>query len=254
MQRTIAMAALMVLGGCQMQTSTSWPKRGGGAAGDGAPVPEAQAGEPGLAATGDGASQELAFVAGVRTPMANVYLVNLMPDPDVKAGSIEPGDESSYCPHGEDAPAGAPQERSPNTDLLGLTVDEAVDKLTALGRYCVIVVEDTDCTDAGGVGHICQQWSGDEPDMPVSMRLVVFVRSDVRDAGKPSESHRVPELANRPADEALADLTKRGFTHVTVVDGAGCERGMVCSAAPRPDTFVGLDTEITLQVRPAKKH
>jgi hypothetical protein len=199
---------------------------------------------------------EVAYLAGVRQPAPDVYIVNMALDPDVPPGSLDPemGWRSQYCPdRGTVWQAGVVE--SPVPDLVGKTPADAVAALQPMGRYCVVIEEKHDCTAPGGDGHICEQDTDAGKTIDATNALGLQIQSDVADRGTDHETRRVPVVSGRHAQEVLADLKQRGFTKVKVVDEtAGCEPDTVCWADLHEGELYPPHDEIILHVRRTRSH
>jgi hypothetical protein len=155
-----------------------------------------------------------------------------------------------YAPYEDDEGDGLPRFDLPQ--MVGLDVEAALDQLDALDQPLVVTVRwDQGCER--GHGKVCDQ--GDEPQIRRDGHLDLIVATDVLDAGTADETRRYPDTTGMKTDEALADLARRGFTNVKVVEDPGvpCERGVVCQITPSRASFYPVDTEITLTVRTPKK-
>ena len=172
------------------------------------------------------------------------------------------GGSTSYCPWLEGdrpdwtfeyqpfaQPGGFPAWTVP--DFTGQSLDAALDTIDALDLpACVTVRYDSGCE----LGHhnVCMQSQTDEP-IRLNGDLTLVVATDITDEGTPDERRRLPDVTGTATDDALADLARRGFTNVKVVeDNVPCERGIVCMADPGPG-FWPPDGAIVLTVRRAKK-
>lgn len=194
---------------------------------------------------GGTAPDPFAYVAGVRHPLPEVYVINMQPNPK----PYSPEDLHAQCPQTVGFSNPDP-DSMPVPDLADKTADEAVAILTKLGRYCVTVHENTDCTAASGDLHICEQRPAAGETVRTSEVLAVQVQSDIMDRGTDHETRRVPELDGRHRDDVLADLARRGFTNVQVVDeDAGCEPDTVCYPDVREGSFLGAGEAIVLHIR-----
>lgn len=242
----------LVLAGCQLSAAPFSRQTTTGASPEPAASPAASDVAAGVqVAAGGAAHPELARVAGVRTPHPSVRLVNLALDPDPERDREGDDDLEDYCPDADHSHVDMPPT-SPNIpDLSGKTLDQALEVLAGLGRYCVLVLERTSCSAPTGTPLVCHQSTQSgvaalSIDSPVRLSL----QTDVDGRGTTDETHRVPVLKGRPTKDVLADLTRRGFTNVQVIRDAQCETGQVCWADPDPDDFQALSASVILHVRP----
>jgi hypothetical protein len=133
-------------------------------------------------------------------------------------------------------------------DYQGVAVDQALARLDALdATLCVTVIWDDSCT--AGHGLVCKQ----SPALGERGDLTLTVGKDIRDAGTARETRRRPDVTGMPTDDAVAELRRRGFTRVEVVEAdVACERGVVCDVSPAVwsgDVFFAPGDPITLRVR-----
>jgi hypothetical protein len=218
----------------------------GAGASTGAP---ASSGDSAVARIDDGTSEPspadpFAYVAGVRHPYPETYVINMAVDPHPYSETVN----DSWCPR--NGPIGKDPDPVPVPDLADRTADQAVAALAKLGRYCLIVMEKTDCTAPSGDLHVCEQRPAPGETVSPAYTVTLYVQSDIIDRGTDHETRRVPELDGRRRDDVLADLARRGFTNVQVVDeDAGCEPDTVCYPDVREGSFMGAGEAIVLHIR-----
>ena len=138
-------------------------------------------------------------------------------------------------------------------DVKGKQLSQALDAIDALDLpACVVVQRDGSCDKPAGT--VCRTGLDAGREVGWTGLVQLIVATDVLDAGTPKETRRLPELVDRPTAEVVADLAKRGFTSVKVIEAeVSCERGVVCEVSPRPGVFYPSGTEIQLKVRRAKR-
>jgi hypothetical protein len=152
----------------------------------------------------------------------------------------------SYLPYADDG-YGAATPAIPDVD--GLDLETALTRLDGLDQpLCVVVVVDPDCT--AGHHQVCSHSAKPKEDGTLGLR----VATDILDAGTDRERHRRPDVIGMAPDAAVAELKRRGFTNVEVVEAnAACNRGEVCEISPvGPTPFYARDAKITLTVRRAR--
>jgi len=138
-------------------------------------------------------------------------------------------------------------------DVEGKQLAQALDAIDALDLpACVVVQRDASCQKPAGT--VCHTGLDAGREVGANGLVQLVVATDVLDAGTPKETRRLPALVDRPTDEVVADLAKRGFTAVKVIEAdVSCERGIVCEVSPRPGAFYPPAVEIQLKVRRAKR-
>lgn len=138
-------------------------------------------------------------------------------------------------------------------DLKGKTLAQALDAIDALDLpACVKVVRDGNCDKPHGT--VCHTGLEHGDTVRDNGHIQLIVATDVLDQGTPKESRRLPDPTNKPTVEVVADLGKRGFTSVEVIEtDVPCERGVVCESSPQPGRFYPSNVKIELKVRRAKR-